>query len=165
MPFVVEWVDRCEDPARDIAVETPAGRLLLTVRGDVIINTDWIIGIGGSVPGDSQWQILFDTYWQDGNNPLEVKLLNQGTPYRRRVWAELCRIPFGETRTYAALARILGSSARAVGNACRDNPYAPIIPCHRVISSSGLGGYCGAIDGALMEIKIRLLRFEAERRR
>jgi len=86
----------------------------------------------------------------------------QGTPYRRRVWAELCRIPFGETRSYAALAQKLGSSPRAVGNACRDNPYAPIIPCHRVVSASGLGGYCGATEGALLDIKIKLLKFEAE---
>jgi len=43
-----------------------------------------------------------------------------------------------------------------------DNPYAPIIPCHRIVSASGLGGYCGATEGALLDIKIKLLRFEAE---
>ncbi|MGR8941804.1 MAG: methylated-DNA--[protein]-cysteine S-methyltransferase [Gammaproteobacteria bacterium] len=96
------------------------------------------------------------------NDQFVVKLLMQGTPFRRRVWAELCRIPFGETRSYADLARTLGSSARAVGNACRDNPYAPIIPCHRVVSASGLGGYCGQTQGALVDIKIKLLAFEAE---
>jgi methylated-DNA-[protein]-cysteine S-methyltransferase len=162
MPFLVKWVEQCEEPARNIAVETPAGPLLLTVRGDVIINTDWITEIGGNIPGDNDWQNLFDAYWHDENKHIEVKLLRQGTPYRRRVWAELCRIPCGERRSYAALALTLGSSPRAVGNACRDNPYAPIIPCHRVVSSSGLGGYCGVTEGALMDIKIRLLRFEAE---
>lgn len=162
MPFLVNWMGRYEQAARNIAVETPAGPLLLTVCGDVIINTDWITDIGSNMPGDSHWQRMFDAHGQDGNKHIEVKLLIQGTPYRRRVWAELCRIPFGETRSYAALALALGSSPRAVGNACRDNPYAPIIPCHRVVSSSGLGGYCGVTEGALMDIKIKLLRFEAD---
>jgi methylated-DNA-[protein]-cysteine S-methyltransferase len=162
MPFLIKWVDQCEYPERDVAVETPAGPLRLTVCGDVITNTDWINGSGGDVPGDGHWQCLFDAYWEDGDKNIDVNLLVQGTDYRRRVWAELCRIPFGETRSYAALSLALGSSPRAVGNACRDNPYAPIIPCHRVVSSTGLGGYCGATEGALLDIKIKLLRFEAE---
>jgi methylated-DNA-[protein]-cysteine S-methyltransferase len=165
MPFLVKWADRCEEAARIIAVETPAGPLLLTVCGDVIINTDWTAGSAGNAPRDGDWQRVFDAHWQEGNQHIEVKLLRQGTEYRRRVWAELGRIPFGETRSYAALAHALASSPRAVGNACRDNPYAPIIPCHRVVSSSGLGGYCGVTEGALMDIKIKLLRFEAEHRR
>jgi len=165
MPLAIDWVDLGKEPARDIAVATPAGQLLITVRGDVIINTDWNVDGRMNQPGDSHWQKLFDAYWYDRNNNLEVKLLKQGTPFRHRVWAELCRIPFGETRSYAALALTLGSSARAVGNACRDNPYAPIIPCHRVVSASGLGGYCGATEGAMVEIKIKLLRFEAEHSR
>jgi methylated-DNA-[protein]-cysteine S-methyltransferase len=165
MPFVIEWVERCGEPARNAAVETPAGPLLLTVRGDVIVDTNWSMDSDGGVPGDSRWQKLFDRYWHDWNAHIQVKLLQQGTPYRRRVWAELRRIPFGETRTYAALALTLGSSPRAVGNACRDNPYVPVIPCHRVVSSTGLGGYCGATEGAWMDVKIKLLRFEAERQR
>jgi len=162
MPIAIDWIDQCKEPARSIDVETPAGRLLLTVCGDVIINMDWAVDGNSPMSGDNQWQNLFDAYWHDRDKPIAVKLLMQGTPYRRRVWAELCRIPFGETRSYAALAKTLETSARAVGNACRDNPYAPIIPCHRVVSAAGLGGYCGATEGALLDIKIKLLRFEAE---
>jgi methylated-DNA-[protein]-cysteine S-methyltransferase len=164
MPFAIDWVERCDAPARNVGIETPAGTLLLTLAEDVIVATDWIVDSAVGMPSESRWQNLFDRYWDGGNADLKVKLLLQGTPYRRRVWDALCRIPFGETRSYAALANTLGSSPRAVGNACRGNPYAPVIPCHRVVSASGLGGYCGVTEGALMDIKIRLLRFEAEHR-
>ena len=135
------------------------------VSGDTIINTQWIIEKRKDMPGESQWQNSFDAYWQDMSNDIEVNLLKQGTLYRRRVWSELSGIPYGETRSYAALAKKLGSSARAVGNACRENPYALIIPCHRVISASGLGGYCGQTEGDFMQIKIKLLQFEAKNSR
>jgi methylated-DNA-[protein]-cysteine S-methyltransferase len=162
MPVTVEWVEQCREPVKDIRVETPAGWLRVSVSGDVMVGCDWIIETDSRIPGDRKWQNLFDAYWHDSKIDLAVKVLMQGTPFRRRVWAELCRIPFGETRTYAALAHVLASSPRAVGNACRDNPYAPLIPCHRVVSSAGLGGYCGVTEGALMDVKIKLLQFEAE---
>lgn len=92
---------------------------------------------------------------------MTVKLLKQGSAYRNKVWTALCQIALGETISYSALANKIDSSARAVGNACRDNPYALFIPCHRVVSISGMGGYCGQIDGDLMTIKLKLLEFEA----
>jgi methylated-DNA-[protein]-cysteine S-methyltransferase len=92
-------------------------------------------------------------------------LLKQGSTYRNQVWTALCDIPFGATISYSALAKKINSSARAVGNACRDNPFPLLIPCHRVISVSGIGGYCGRIDGNLMTIKHKLLEFEASHRK
>ncbi len=53
------------------------------------------------------------------------------------------QIPSGEVKTYGALAAQLGSSAKAVGNACRNNPFPLVIPCHRVVAASGIGGYAG----------------------
>ena len=70
----------------------------------------------------------------------------EGTDFQRRVWKEISKIPFGETRTYKDLAVAIGkpNSSRAVANACGKNPYPVIIPCHRVIRSDGkLGGYSG----------------------
>ena len=70
----------------------------------------------------------------------------EGTDFQRRVWKEISKIPFGETRTYKDLAIAIGkpNSSRAVANACAKNPYPVIIPCHRVIRSDGkLGGYSG----------------------
>jgi len=162
MPFSITWVERCSGPEQIMSIHTPAGLLALTVVGDVIVNTDWLLDHDSAPPASAHWQRVFDAYWSEPEHTIELKLLAQGSPYRRRVWDELCRIPCGTTRSYAALSDSLGSSPRAVGNACRDNPYAPIIPCHRVVSASGLGGYCGATEGALLDIKIKLLRFEAE---
>ena len=70
----------------------------------------------------------------------------KGTEFQIKVWKEISKIPYGETRTYKDLAISIGkpNSSRAVANACGKNPYLVIIPCHRVIRSDGkLGGYSG----------------------
>jgi methylated-DNA-[protein]-cysteine S-methyltransferase len=82
-----------------------------------------------------------------------------GTPFQKRVWSALRRIPFGETRSYGDVARIVGSSARAVGRASATNPICLIVPCHRVIGADGtLTGF--AFGEAT---KRRLLEFEGSR--
>lgn len=89
-----------------------------------------------------------------------VSLAPQGTVFQKSVWNELSKIPMGETRTYGEIANKLNSSARAVGNACRKNPIQIIIPCHRVISATGLGGYAGETQGEQLDIKRWLLIHE-----
>jgi methylated-DNA-[protein]-cysteine S-methyltransferase len=65
-----------------------------------------------------------------------------GSAFQRRVWRELRRIPYGQTRSYGQVARALGSSPRAVGRANATNPVCVIVPCHRVIGADGsLTGY------------------------
>ena len=84
----------------------------------------------------------------------------KGTPFQVKVWKYLKTIPKGKVITYKQLAKAINmpESARAVANACAKNPYAPKIPCHRVIRSDGsLGGYSG--PGGIRQ-KIRLLRSE-----
>ena len=74
----------------------------------------------------------------------------EGTTFQLKVWNELLKIPFGEVRTYKQIAIAIGHprSSRAVANACACNPYAPMVPCHRVIRSDGsIGGYSG--DGGV----------------
>jgi AraC family transcriptional regulator, regulatory protein of adaptative response / methylated-DNA-[protein]-cysteine methyltransferase len=81
----------------------------------------------------------------DGHEPdLELPLDIRATAFQRRVWQELQRIPFGQTRTYAEIAKRIGQprAARAVARACATNPVALVIPCHRVVREGGaLGGY------------------------
>lgn len=81
----------------------------------------------------------------DGREPKEGLPLDiRATAFQRRVWEALCRIPRGETRSYAEIAKEVGSpkGARAVGHACATNPVAIVIPCHRVVRGTGnLGGY------------------------
>jgi methylated-DNA-[protein]-cysteine S-methyltransferase len=85
-----------------------------------------------------------------------VRLAPAGTPFQRRVWQALLRIPFGQTRSYGDVARSLGSSARAVGRANATNPICVIVPCHRVVGFDGsLTGYAFGVDR-----KRRLLEFE-----
>ena len=83
-----------------------------------------------------------------------------GTKFEKKVWNYLRNIPKGKIKTYKEVAKAIKSpkSARAVANACAKNPYAPKIPCHRVIRSDGaLGGYSGR--GGIRQ-KLRLLRSE-----
>ncbi len=80
------------------------------------------------------------------------------TKFEEKVYAITRRIPRGKTITYGEIAKILKSSPRAVGQALKKNPYAPIVPCHRVIKSDGtLGGFNGKMNS---KKKIRLLREE-----
>ncbi len=86
------------------------------------------------------------------------KLDLEGTPFQKRVWAALARIPYGQTRSYQDIAKSVGhpKAFRAVGNANGRNPIPLILPCHRVIESNGgLGGF-----GHGIRVKKRLLDFE-----
>ncbi|KIV97123.1 hypothetical protein PV10_00911 [Exophiala mesophila] len=87
------------------------------------------------------------------------------TEFQERVYAHLLAIPAGKVTTYANLARALNSSPRAVGGALRCNPFAPEVPCHRVIASDGfVGGFKGdwekAPSGINQTMKLRLLNDE-----
>ena len=79
-----------------------------------------------------------------------------GTEFQKLVWRELIEIPYRETRSYKEIAELIGrpNSSRAVASACSSNPYAPEIPCHRVIRSDGkIGGYSGP-GGVVGKIKL-----------
>ena len=82
--------------------------------------------------------------------------------FDEKVWELMKKIPRGKVTTYGLIARKLNTRAyRAVGNACRRNPYAPRVPCHRVVRSDGtIGGFGGWTSGRTIERKIRLLRKE-----
>jgi O-6-methylguanine DNA methyltransferase len=88
----------------------------------------------------------------------ELPLDLRGTPFQRRVWEALLAVPYGDTRTYADVARAIGQAAavRAVGAANGANPLPLVVPCHRVVASGGhLGGYGGGLP-----LKQRLLALE-----
>ncbi len=100
---------------------------------------------------------LFD-YFAGRRASFDLPLAPHGTPFQERVWAEIARIPFGETITYAQLAARAGApgSARAAGAATGRNPHSIVVPCHRVLGSDGsLTGYAGGLDR-----KARLLAIE-----
>ncbi|CAB1275169.1 methylated-DNA--[protein]-cysteine S-methyltransferase [Candidatus Nitrosacidococcus tergens] len=90
----------------------------------------------------------------------ELPMLPEGTFFQKKVWQALCTIPSGTTLTYGALAQQLKTSPRAIGGACRSNPLPIFIPCHRIVSQQGLGGYSGSVEGPNLDIKSWLLTHE-----
>jgi methylated-DNA-[protein]-cysteine S-methyltransferase len=90
-----------------------------------------------------------DEYFAGERRRFDLALdLEQGTPFARSVWAEIARIPFGSTTSYGAIARAIGrlDRVRAVGSAVGRTPVPIIVPCHRVIGTSGdLVGYGGGL--------------------
>ena len=89
-------------------------------------------------------------YFEHGRTTFDVPLQLAGTPFQQRVWTALQDIPYGETTTYGELAGILGlvpGASRAVGLANGKNPISIIVPCHRVVGSTGsLTGYGGGLE-------------------
>ena len=97
-------------------------------------------------------------YFARRRQHFDLPLAPVGTPFQRAVWAELARVPYGQTLSYLQLAQRLGKPAavRAVAQALGRNPIAIILPCHRIVSSGGgLGGF-----SAGLETKRRLLQLE-----
>ena len=88
--------------------------------------------------------------------------LSAVTPFRQKVYTALLEVPAGKVITYAALGkRIECGSAQAIGQAMRHNPFAPEVPCHRVIKSDlTIGGYLGELGGEELSKKLRLLESE-----
>ena len=102
----------------------------------------------------------FTRYFAQPDRTISLPMKPVGTAFQQRVWRALQAIPVGETLSYGDLAKKLNSSARAVGNACRANPLPVIVPCHRVVAKTGLGGYSGKTQGRQIAIKQWLLEHE-----
>ena len=104
-------------------------------------------------------------YLRDPDYRFDLPVAISGTPHQRKVWRALVAIPVGVTCNYADLAKQLGSSPRAVGQACGSNPLPLIIPCHRVVAKNGMGGFMHSTDNSALSIKQWLLRHEAASQR
>jgi methylated-DNA-[protein]-cysteine S-methyltransferase len=105
-------------------------------------------------------KMQLEAYFEDPQIDFDIPLSMSGTSFQQRVWSALREIPPGQTRSYGDLAKTINSSPRAVGNACRRNPIPIIVPCHRVVSASGIGGFAGATEGEHIRIKRWLLAHE-----
>ncbi len=86
------------------------------------------------------------SYFKNPHHRFQLPLKPRGTIYQQRVWNALLVIPVGRTVTYGELAKTLQSSPRAIGQACKNNPLALFIPCHRVVGKYDQGGYMGRAD-------------------
>jgi methylated-DNA-[protein]-cysteine S-methyltransferase len=154
-------------------IDTPLGKLLATAEDDRLTGL-YFDGQAHAPTPRAEWKEekagagLFEQcarqvgeYLGGKRHAFELPLAPAGTEFQQRVWREIARIPFGETLTYAELARRAGApgSARAAGAATGRNPLSIVVPCHRVVGAAGaLTGYAGGI-----ERKERLLALEAAR--
>ncbi len=149
-------------------MDWPLGVLGIRVSGRGLSALDFLLeGHWERLPAAPECQAVIEqlrAYFRDPSVRFSLRLALAGTEFERRVWMALRRIPAGTTVTYGTLAIRLGSSARAVGRACGSNPVPIVIPCHRVVAASGLGGYMGAGERGLA-IKRWLLDHERARAR
>lgn len=139
------------------SIHTPLGWISLTEKDGAITALNW----GRS--GDDETPLLKEAlrqvsaYFAGDLKQFDLPLRPYGGAFQQAVNEAMQSIPYGETRPYGAIASDLGSMPQPVGNACGNNSIAIIIPCHRVVGSSGLGGF-SAPGG--VETKVALLRHE-----
>jgi methylated-DNA-[protein]-cysteine S-methyltransferase len=131
-----------------LSLHTPLGEVTISEDGGAIVALDW-----GRGRDQEETPLLREAcdqlqkYFDGKRRSFDLPLAPEGSGFQKRVWAALCAIPLGETRSYADIARTIGSAPRAVGGANGANPIPLFIPCHRVIAADGsLGGYSGG-DG------------------
>jgi methylated-DNA-[protein]-cysteine S-methyltransferase len=141
-------------------IESPIGKLKLVASDKGLVAILWENDSPRRVRldelvADEQHPVLVETerqlgqYFAGKRKTFSIALDMRGTRFQKDVWEALVAIPFGETRSYGQLAKQLGNprASRAVGAANGRNPVSIIVPCHRVIGSSGkLTGFAGGLD-------------------
>jgi methylated-DNA-[protein]-cysteine S-methyltransferase len=141
-----------------LSLHTPVGDVTVFDDDGAIVSLDW-----GWVPEQVRSPVLnlareqLGAYFDGSLTEFDLPLAPSGTAYRLGVWQALRTIPYGTTRTYQDIAIQTGGSARSVGQANGHNPIPLIIPCHRVVAATHIGGYSGG-DG--LPTKRWLLAFE-----
>jgi len=145
------------DKVRFSTMDSPIGPLTLAGAGSTLTHlrmagqahepdrAHWVSSVGAFADVAEQ----LEAYFAGSLTEFDVEVTLIGTEFQRRVWAALRTIPYGETRSYGQIAEQIGSpgASRAVGLANGRNPIGIIVPCHRVIGSSGgLTGYGGGLD-------------------
>ena len=139
------------------SIETPVGRLGLVENDGHIVKLSWNSDAGDETPLLNEARDQVAAYFAGNLQHFDLPLAPAGSDFQKAVFAIMSAIPMGETMTYGQIAKKLETFAQPVGQACGANPIPVIIPCHRVLSSSGLGGFSGAGG---VETKISLLRHE-----
>jgi methylated-DNA-[protein]-cysteine S-methyltransferase len=130
-----------------LSLHTPVGDLSAAEDDGAIVSVDW-----GWGRDQDETTLLrrareqLHAYFDGALTEFDLPLAPVGSPYRQRVWRALLAIPYGATRTYLDIMHVAGGSPRSVGGANGANPIPIIIPCHRVVATTGPGGYSGG-DG------------------
>jgi methylated-DNA-[protein]-cysteine S-methyltransferase len=147
-----------ENYVPQLSLHSPIGDLTVSEESGEIVALDWGWGRDQTeTPMLIRARSALRDYFDGAPLAADLPLKPHGSAYRQRVWQALREIPAGQTRSYTEIARIAGGSARSVGGANAANPIAIFIPCHRVVATTGLGGYSGG-DG--LQTKQKLLALE-----
>lgn len=141
-----------------LSFHSAIGDLTVSEDNGVIVSVDWGWGQDQeTTPLLENARDQIQDYLDGKRTGFDLPLAPPGTDFQKRVWAAMRTIPFGQVQTYGDMAKQLNSAARAVGMACGANPIPVVIPCHRVVARTGLGGYSG--EGGL-DTKRALLALE-----
>ena len=145
-------------------VKTPFGKIRISA-GEYLTRIEFLTE---DVPLCAPQSVLahqtvyeLNSYFKDPYFKFTIPYQLAGTAFQKRVWHALSALPIGTTISYGELAQKLKTGARAIGQACRTNPLPLFIPCHRVLSQHGLGGFSGDRTGKKIAIKQWLLNHEA----
>ena len=152
-------------PGFQAKLDTPFGLVGVRTEGATVAEIVYFPPSAGTLaPANALAERVcrqIEKYVRDPDYRFKLPLKEIGTAFQRRVWEQIAAIPRGETRTYGDLARALRSAPRAVGQACGSNYFPLVIPCHRVVAATGLGGFAHTSGGYLLEVKRWLLRHES----
>jgi len=138
--------------------DSPVGPLTIWQEGDAITRLDWSKAggaAGTTLLADAVAQL--EGYFKGTRQAFDLPLDVQASQFQRDVCDAMRAIPYGDTRTYGEIAKDLNVPAQAIGQACGGNPIPILIPCHRVLGATSLGGYSGRQG---VETKVALLKLE-----
>ncbi|WP_147125941.1 methylated-DNA--[protein]-cysteine S-methyltransferase [Shimia ponticola] len=142
------------------SLSTPVGEIHLHEDNGKLVRVTWDTSGLPTVRDTPLLATALDevqAYFEGRLTRFSVPLALGPSEFQARFQRALLDIPFGETRTYGDLASDLGVSAQTIGQACGANRLPVIVPCHRVLGASGLGGFSGGVG---VETKVQLLRHE-----
>ena len=145
-------------------IKTPIGKLGIFTDNDYLCAIDFLDSATRikkpDTPLATEVESQIKAYFANPSWRFTIPCKTAGTDFQNRVWKTLTKIDTGKTRTYGEVAKTIKSAPRAVGNACRRNPIPIIIPCHRVLAKTGVGGYDGDWENGKVSIKEYLLNHE-----
>jgi len=145
-------------------ISAPFGKLGIRCSDTDLLGIEFLPGKTKSQPPQGAMAKTIcaelEAYLADAKHEIDLPFELGGTHHQFDVWQAMLNIPCGQTLTYGELAKQIGSSAQAVGRACGSNPIPIVIPCHRVVGKSGLGGFMQHTEGESLDIKRWLLAHE-----
>ena len=149
-------------------VDSPIGKLLIVCNANLITTIQFYskdTAISHQVANSPllhQTQQQISNYFKNPQQHFNINIAPAGTTLQKCIWRACQNIDIGTTKTYSEIAQQVGTSPRVVGNALSKNPILLIIPCHRVVAKSGIGGFAGQTNGTKLDSKKWLLRHEQQ---